>query len=131
MSLFWMTNKTLKKEKCLVNLFLLDILYYTLQFMLKRIDILLIIDWENPFKSIYKRTFKPISNKKLFLTCLFLGLASKLARFFSVIHISILNGLYMYFLPSPLLCSISKSFLILSSLAWSVCFCVSIRISNS
>ena len=73
--------------------------------MLKRIDILLIIDLENPFKTKYKRPFKPISNKKLFLTCLFLGLASKLARFFSVIHISILNAfIYISYL---LLCFVA------------------------
>ena len=34
-------------------------------------------------------------------------------------------------LPSPLFCSISSSFLMLSSLAVSVCFCVSILISSS
>ena len=34
-------------------------------------------------------------------------------------------------IPSPLFCSISSSFLMLSSLAVNVCFCVSIRISNS
>jgi hypothetical protein len=34
-------------------------------------------------------------------------------------------------LPSPLLCSISSSFLMLSSRACRVCFCVSIRVSSS
>lgn len=33
--------------------------------------------------------------------------------------------------PSPLLWSISRSFLMLSSLAWRVCFCVSILVSSS
>lgn len=35
------------------------------------------------------------------------------------------------YLPTPLLCSISKSFFILSSRACKVCFCVSILSSNS
>ena len=37
----------------------------------------------------------------------------------------------MHYSPSPLLWSISSNFLMLSSRAWRVCFCVSIRVSNS
>ena len=36
-----------------------------------------------------------------------------------------------FYSPSPLLWSISSNFLMLSSRAWRVCFCVSIRVSNS
>ena len=36
-----------------------------------------------------------------------------------------------HYSPSPLLWSISSNFLMLSSRAWRVCFCVSIRVSNS
>ena len=38
---------------------------------------------------------------------------------------------HSHYSPSPLLCSISSSFLMLSSRACSVCFCVSIRVSSS
>lgn len=41
------------------------------------------------------------------------------------------SAVFFAHLPSPLLCNISNNFLMLSSLACRVCFCVSIRPSSS